>query len=158
MVTVTLLNSSLFHFLGLCHIMLHNLRHFRLCIFILTVVALSFGIGDKAELCFTSAGDVHMEQRHPSCSLGGEQQEADMEALALDKDFDVSQGHCLDVSLESDTANHLQRNFVQLFTPALLPLGLPIILTQIEESSFRNTPAVSLPPQLASLLRVVLLI
>ncbi|MDD5760232.1 MAG: hypothetical protein PHI06_14260 [Desulfobulbaceae bacterium] len=98
-----------------------------------------------------------MEQSHSVCGLDGARS-ANAEAVVTSIDRDLSQGRCVDVSLERNTTDHLHRNLIQLPAPAMVPLGPPIILTQTEKSSFRNPPTVTPPPQLAFLQSVILLI
>jgi len=137
--------------------MLHKFRQLRRCIIILTIVTFSFGFGGNSELCFMPDGNVHVEKSHSDCGNDDERPVKEV-AVSLDDDRDLSQGHCLDVSLERDTASHLHRNFIHLSAPAMVTLGAPIILTQTVKTSFRNTPAVTPPPQLVSLQSIILLI
>ncbi|MFA7383381.1 MAG: hypothetical protein WC001_08015 [Desulfurivibrionaceae bacterium] len=76
----------------------------------------------------------------------------------MDYDRVLSQGHCVHVTLERDTTDHLHRNLIRLSSTASFPLGTTAILAQTEKLSFRNIPAVIPPLQLVSLQSIVLLI
>lgn len=136
--------------------MLYNFRHLRRCIIILTLVALSFGMGGKATLCFTPDGDVHLEQSRSLCHLTGRCLTT-ANRLAFSNDRVENQDHCRDVSLGGDAFNHHQRNIVPPPSLALVPLVQPIILALTDKKRFYTTPAVT-PPQLVSLQSVILLI
>ena len=135
--------------------MLHNFRHLRRCIIILTLAALSLGIGGKVTLCFTADGDVHFKSR--SCCRLTEGCLATADGLALSNDRVENQDYCRDVSLGGDTFNHHQRNIVPPPSLALVPLVQPISFTLTDKKPFYTTPAVT-PPQLVSLQSVILLI
>ncbi len=136
--------------------MLHNFRHLRRCIIILTLAALSLGIGGKVTLCFTPDGDVHLEQSRSFCHLTGRCL-ATADGLALSNDRVENQDYCRDVSLGGDAFNHHQRNIVPPPSLALVPLVQPINFTLTDKKPFYTTPAVT-PPQLVSLQSVILLI
>ena len=136
--------------------MSHNFRHFRRCIIILTLAALSFGIGGKVTLCFTPDGDVHFEQGSSFCHLS-ERCLGTADGSALSNDRIKNQDHCQDVSLGGDAFNHHQRNIVTPPSLALLPLVPPIILALTDKKPFYTTPSIT-PPQLVSLQSVILLI
>jgi len=136
--------------------MLHNFRHLRRCIIILTLAALSLGIGGKVTLCFTPDGDVHLEQSRSCCHLT-EGCLATADRLALSNDRIENQDHCRDVSLGGEAFNHHQRNIVPPPSLALVPLVQLISFTLTDKKPFYTTPAVT-PPQLVSLQSVILLI
>jgi hypothetical protein len=131
------------------------LRHLRSSIIILTLAALTFGVGGKAKLCFMPDGDVHLEQSHAHCTFAEEADPA--EATALISDHCDPQGACLDVALGGDASHHHLRDIVQLAPPALVPLGPPIILALTDPNPVSPLAIVPLP-QLISLQSVVLLI
>jgi len=135
--------------------MLHNFRHLRRCIIILTLAALSLGMGGKATLCFTADGDVHLEQGPSFHLTGGCLTTADR--LDLSNDRVENQDYCRDVSLGGDAFNHHQRNIVHPPSPVLVPLVPPIIAALTDKKSFYISPAIT-PPQLVSLQSVILLI
>lgn len=136
--------------------MVHNFRHFNRCIIILTLAVLSFGFGGKATLCFTTDGDVHVEQSRSLCSLNGGCL-ATADGLALSNDRIEDPDHCRDVSLGGDAFNHHQRNIVPPPSLALVPLVPPVILARTDKKPSYTAPAVT-PPQLVSLQSVILLI
>lgn len=136
--------------------MLHNFRHFRRCIIILTLAALSLGMGGKVTLCFTPDGDVHLEQGRSLCHLTGECP-ATADRLDLSNDRVENRDHCRDVALGGDAYNHHQRNIVHPPSLALVPLVPPIILALNDKKPSYTAPAVT-PPQLVSLQSVILLI
>jgi len=135
--------------------MLHNFRHFRRCIIILTLAAILFGIGGKVTLCFTPDGGVHFKNLS-LCSLT-EGCLATADKLALSNDRVENQDHCRDVSLGADAFNHQQRNIVPPPSLALVPLVQPIILALTDKKPFHTIPAVT-SPQLVPLQSVILLI
>lgn len=136
--------------------MLHNFRHLRRCIIILTLVAFSLGMGGKVTLCFTLDGDVHLEQGRSLCHFTGECPDT-ANRLDLSNDRVENRDHCRDVALRGDAFNHHQRNIVPPPSLALVPLVQPIILALTDKKPFYTTPAVT-PPQLVSLQSVILLI
>lgn len=153
---VTLIFFITFHSLSHHRIMVNNFRHFNRCVIILTLAALSVGFGGKVTLCFTTDGDVHVEQGRSLCSLnGGCLATADGSALSNDRIEDPD--HCRDVFLGGDAFNHHQRNIVHPPSLALVPLVSPIILAQTDKKSSYTAPAVT-PHQLVSLQNVILLI
>lgn len=137
--------------------MLHNFPHLRRCITILTLAVLSFGARGKVNLCLMPDGDMHLEHSHLACGLTGEGSDTTDES-ALSGEQVENQGQCVDLSLGGVALDHHPRNVVQLPLPVMVPLGPPIILALIEPKPCRTTPAVTPPPQLASLQSVVLLI
>ena len=137
--------------------MLHNFRHFRRCIIILTLAAILFGIGGKVTLCFTPDGDVHLKQSLSFCCLTKGCLAATADGLALSNNRIENQDHCQDVSLGGDAFNHHQRNIVHPPSLALVPLAPPIFLALTNKKPSYTTPAVT-PPQLVSLQSVILLI
>ncbi len=136
--------------------MLSNFRHLKRCIIILTIIGFSLGIGEKATLCFTPDGDVHVEQSHSLCQLTGECPDT-AGRFDLSNDRVENQNHCRDVALGRNAFNHHQRNIVPNPSLALVPLIQPIILALTDQKPFYTTPAVT-PPQLVSLQSVILLI
>lgn len=140
-------------------LMLHNLRQFRRCIITLTILTFLFGFGGNSAqcYCFIPDGNVYLGQNHSVCGIDGEHPFND-EAVSLDYDRALSQGHCVHIILERDTTDHLHRNLIRLPVTASIPLGTPTIPAQTEKLSFRNIPAVIPPLQLVSLQSVILLI
>lgn len=134
----------------------HTFRHFRRCIIILTLAALSFGIEGKVTLCFTPDGDMHIKEGRSFCSLT-EGCLATADELGLSNDRVESQNHCRDVSLEGDAFNHQQRNIFPPPSLALVPLRPPIFLALTDKKPSSTTPAIT-PSQLVSLQSVILLI
>lgn len=139
--------------------MLHNLRQLRRYIITLTILTFLFGFGGNSAqcYCFMPNRNVHLGQNHPVCGTDSECPSND-EAVPMDYDRVLSQGHCVHVTLERDTTDHLHRNLIRLSSTASFPLGTTAILAQTEKLSFRNIPAVIPPLQLVSLQSIVLLI
>jgi hypothetical protein len=133
--------------------MQHSLRHY---IVILTLFALSFGVGGKVYLCLSPDGDVHMAQKPSSCALVKNCSASDT-AVALDHHRVKCQSHCLDIALGGDKSELPNKNTVQIPSPALMPLALSIIPTIAVQQPFHPTPSVQLP-QFALQQSVILLI
>ena len=128
--------------------MLTLCKYLKHGVIFLAFAVLSLGGGGRANLCLQSDGEVHLEQSHSSCNLGGEEGDSDQRAY---------QGGCLDITLGGD---RLPLNNLQLPLPALslLPLGVPCIFPLIDQEEPRHTLPPTPPTQLVSLKSVVLLI
>ncbi|OGQ94954.1 MAG: hypothetical protein A2521_13925 [Deltaproteobacteria bacterium RIFOXYD12_FULL_57_12] len=135
----------------------HKFRFFRHCIITLVLAALSLGVGGKANLCLMPGGNVHMERNYSSCGFSGECS-ATTGVFVLNTDRGEDQGQCLDITFGGYQSDHRARNINQLPSPAMVPLGPPIIFTLIDQKLLPNTRAVVTPPQLVSLQSVILLI
>lgn len=133
--------------------MQHSLRHY---IIILTLLALSFGVGGKMYLCLSPHGDMHIAQQHSPCALVPKCSDHDR-ASTLGHHREKCQSHCLDIALGDDKAELPSKNTIQIPAPALTPLALAIIPTITVQKPFCPTPVVQLP-QLALRQSVILLI
>jgi|GEM_PF-2899625 len=129
--------------------------YIRHCLIILVLAVLATGVGGKTYICFMPDGDVHLGQSRSSCDLSG-CDSASANTLPLSKDQVESQGLCLDVSL-GDAPDHNYRSFVQLPPLAMARLEPPNCSQSADKKPLCTAPAV-IPPQLASLQSVILLI
>ncbi len=135
--------------------MLHNLRHFRRCLIIVTIAALAFGGREGVNLCFMPDGEVHLERSHSPCCLAGERP-ATADESALHDERVEGQG-CIDISLGGDAAKPHHATPVLLQAPLMSPLVPPIISRTGQTPSPPYLPDVT-PPHLISLQSIVLLI
>lgn len=136
--------------------MLDTFRQLRHVAILLVLVALTFGIGDKASLCIMPDGAVHLEQDHSVCQPA-EMNSAAANPLALHDDQVENRAYCLDVSLGNDASNYHHRGIAPVPALAVIPQLTPLLLALTSRTAPRAIPTVP-SQQLLSLRSIVLLI